>query len=84
MNARITYHAPSKVFERVFKGWWLNMVFRDAWLDEFWLSESSLEETKQLVRRKLALNSASHVQLAQMRDNALIVLEDGCGSNYSS
>ncbi|KAG8815485.1 hypothetical protein FRC17_000695 [Serendipita sp. 399] len=57
ISARITYHTPSKVFERIFR-------------------ESSLEDTKSMVRGKIGLPSTSRIQLEQLRGEKAIVLED--------
>ena len=40
-------------------------------------SETSLEETKRVVRGKLGLADNAKIQLAQMRGGNAIVLEDG-------
>ncbi|KAG8760430.1 hypothetical protein FRC14_003127 [Serendipita sp. 396] len=57
VNARITYHSPLKVFERLF-------------------NESSLEDTKSMVKAKMGLPGNSNIQLEQLRGGKSIVLED--------
>lgn len=42
-----------------------------------WALETSLEETRGIVRRKLGLKDDAGIQLAQIRGGSLIVLEDG-------
>lgn len=76
VEARITYHTPTKIFERVFKG------TRDFLRARFSLLtatrvESSLEDIKGLVRQKLGLAGSVRIDLAQVRAGSTIVLEDG-------
>ncbi|KAI0305598.1 hypothetical protein B0F90DRAFT_1079025 [Multifurca ochricompacta] len=54
---RITYQAPGRTFDRLFK-------------------EQSLNETKDVVRKKLGLSYDSPIELAQLRDGKRIDLED--------
>ncbi|KAJ4483268.1 hypothetical protein J3R30DRAFT_1755702 [Lentinula aciculospora] len=54
---RITYHAASRTFDRLFK-------------------EESLDETKDVVRRKLGLPESSSIYLAQIRGEHTVDLED--------
>ncbi|GAW04229.1 Carbamoyl-phosphate synthase arginine-specific small chain [Lentinula edodes] len=54
---RITYHAASRTFDRLFK-------------------EESLDETKDVVRRKLGLPDSSSIRLAQIRGEHTVDLED--------
>ncbi|KDQ21923.1 hypothetical protein BOTBODRAFT_50448 [Botryobasidium botryosum FD-172 SS1] len=53
----ITYYAPGKTFDRLFK-------------------ETSLEETKQVVRKKLKLSQDAPLHLLQLRGEKCIELED--------
>jgi len=103
IEARITYHTPTKTFERLFHGLSALSPSRPSLTDIFtrkpilkpdmtrqtrvlWAhSETSLEDTKRVVRRKLGLADNAKVQLAQMRGGNAIVLEDGaCFSTAGS
>lgn len=74
--ARITYHADTRAFERLFKGEKTNFALR---LSQCMVphAERSLEELKDAVKRKLGLESGAVVRLKQMRSNMLLDLDDG-------
>ncbi|KAJ3724658.1 hypothetical protein C8R42DRAFT_458299 [Lentinula raphanica] len=54
---RITYHAATRTFDRLFK-------------------EESLDETRDVVRKKLGLPDSSNIRLAQIRGDHTVDLED--------
>ncbi|KAI0256093.1 hypothetical protein BJV78DRAFT_1278655 [Lactifluus subvellereus] len=74
---RITYQASERAFDRLFKG--TNFFGRsdldraDSFVSD---KEQSLEETKQIVRKKLGLSCDTPIQLAQLRGGKRIDLED--------
>jgi ArsR family metal-binding transcriptional regulator len=75
---RITYHAregPSTVSSKVqnFTIYQTGFVLSPFILNE----EQSLDETKNVVRKKLGLGHDDAVELAQLRDGKRIDLEDG-------
>lgn len=75
---RITYDTPTKVFDRLFKGdSQVIIFFFFACRRNVTCLEESLEEMKNVVRKKLSLSSSLAVHLSQLRDGKLIVLEDG-------
>jgi hypothetical protein len=72
---RITYNAASRTFDRLFKG---NGLV--PWLETLWthsMLEDSLDEMKEVVRKKMNLPSSIPVYLSQIRDGKSVDLEDG-------
>lgn len=88
----ITYYAPDKTFNRLFKG--LASFSKNSALmspphisrGRFYFCfclESSLEETKEVVRKKLKLSHDAPLQLLQLRGDKCIELEDGMYTSRS-
>jgi hypothetical protein len=73
---RIIYHTSNRTFDRLFKGTTLILRHSKCRLSAF-VSEDSLEETREVIRRKLSLDAEADIQLAQLRQGAAVDLEDG-------
>ena len=75
---RITYQYLGRTFDRLFKGTNFTIYQTRFVLSLFVANqEQSLDETKNVVRKKLGLGHEDAVELAQLRDGKRIDLEDG-------
>jgi len=79
---RITYQSSKRTFERLFKGTKTSWLARLGRTEYVCYEEQSLDETKNVVRKKLGLGHDAAVELAQLRDGRRIDLEDGVSSPY--
>ena len=78
-HPRITYQCSKRVFDRLFKGTEL-LLARISFVLNASVEEQSLDETKNVVRKKLGLGYDTAIELAQVRDGRRIDLEDGASS----
>jgi hypothetical protein len=75
-RAIITYHAPTKSFDRLFKGSFSIFITATVIVDSILSVEESLLEVKEVVRRKLDLPPDAIIRLEQVRGDITIALED--------
>ena len=77
-HPRITYQCSGRTFDRLFKGKNFTIYQTGFVLSPFVANEEqSLDETKNVVRKKLRLDHDAAIELAQLRDGKKIDLEDG-------
>lgn len=77
-GVRIVYHAENRTFARIFNGAFTSHHARERnALNPLLHVERSLEEVKDVVRRKLGLGRDTDVSLKQMAPDGLLDLEDG-------
>lgn len=74
---RIVYHTESRTFARLFNGNITSCHARKRVLTPLLRVERSLDELKDVVRRKLGLGRETSVSLKQIGSDALLDLEDG-------
>jgi hypothetical protein len=76
---RITYQYLGRTFDRLFKGTKLHDLSKRVCTESVRCAneEQSLDETKNVVRKKLGLGHDAVVDLAQLRDGKRVDLEDG-------
>ena len=81
---RITYQYSGRTFDRLFKG--IITIYLTGFVLTLFVAnqEQSLDETKNVVRKKLGLGHEDAVELAQLRDGKRIDLEDGGSIPQSS
>ena len=72
---RITYDAPTRTFERLFKG--RQLIYIQTQSPTRYIPEHSLDGMKDVVRKKLGLATSAPILLSQVRDGKSIDLEDG-------
>ena len=75
-RAIITYHAPTKSFDRLFKGSFSIFLTATVIVDSILSAEESLLEVKEMVRQKLGLPPDATIRLEQVRGDITIDLED--------
>jgi hypothetical protein len=75
---RITYQCSGRAFDRLFKGKNFHDLSNRVCIELFVANEEqSLDETKNVVRKKLGLGHDAAVELVQLRDGKRVDLEDG-------